>query len=115
MSMPMLLSSADVLSGLSVVAYRKLVEDKKTMGLKEGVWIAVVSALARAWANSPYAVLSLDPMMRRYVYGALLNVVRDVLVDKAKLDAENLVMDGLEGAIALAVGDWLKNFLAISW
>lgn len=111
----MLIGSQDLLAGAAVMAYDKLIEQKKGMHIKEGLWIAAVSALARAWNNSQWAMLDMPESQRKLIYAAALNVVRDMVINKADLDLERAAKDAVEGSVAVVAGEWLKSVLQLSW
>jgi hypothetical protein len=113
--MNMIVSSQDLLAGAAVVAYQKVIEQKKNMNIKEGAWIVAVSALARAWNNSQWAMLDMPSSQRKLIYAAALNVLRDLVIDKEDVDFESVAKKSIEAAAAVAVGDWLKAILQLSW
>lgn len=112
----MLISSSDLLAGLSVAVYEKLMERKSNKALlKEGAIIAVISALAKAWDRSAFASAMIPVAQRKYIYAAILNVVREVAMDSEKLDLEMVVEDSAEAALAVLAGEWLSSALALTW
>lgn len=112
-----LVNSSELLSGVAIALYRKLVEgkDQNKTNVKEGIYVILVNRLARAWNESGMVIESIPAAQRLMVYSAILNILRDLGMSDASLDAERLLMDAIESAGSLAVGQWASSALALTW
>lgn len=112
----MLFNSSEVGAGLLVGLYRKLVEKKEgKKNLEEAVAIVIVARLARAWRDSGMTWQAIPYDQQQLFYAAVLNIVRDMLMNDAKLSLERGLENVLEIDIALALAAMASKSLALTW
>lgn len=112
----MIFNSSEVGAGVLVGLYRKFMEKKEgRKNLEEAIAIVIVARLARAWRDSGVTWQAIPYEQQQLFYAAVLNIVRDALMNDAKLTIERGVEDALEVDISLALASMLSKSLALTW
>lgn len=113
--MSMIFNSTEVLAGALVGLYRKVIEKKDSRNLEEALAIIIVSRLARAWKDSGVTWQAIPSAQQQLFYAAVLNIVRDVMMNDVKLTLERGLKDALEIDAALIVADMLSKAMMLTW
>lgn len=115
MAMPV--NSVDVMSGLAEAGIKKLMDSRTSLksALKDGAIVGIESALARAWTNSALASSMIPDKYKDYVYIAILNVLYSWVIEKKKMDSEDIAVESIEPIAARMIGEWLAMSLKLTW